>query len=364
MANLGFAHLGTVPYAIRVLFEELGHRVIFPRRPDEESLSLGTKHSPEFFCLPFKITLGTYIQLLEAGADLIVTTGGVGPCRAGHYAQLQEEILRGMGYQFEMIVLEPPRLGLLDFIGKVRRLNAARLSWVQIYHAIRRAGKRMGALDEMEKLSHKIRPREKRRGITTKVLDRAVEWVGAARTEEEIEAARQRGLRALNAIPVRNDIQPLRVGLVGEIYLVVEPASNLWIEEMLGELGVEVHRSIFMTGWTRENAVQDKKGMSHAERVKKAAEPYLPEMLGGHGQDSVGHMVIYAAEGFDGMIQVAPFTCIPEIVARSVLPKVSADLDLPFLTFFLDEHTGPAGVRTRLEAFVDLLRRRRERRSA
>ncbi|MEW5898674.1 MAG: CoA protein activase, partial [Bacillota bacterium] len=38
--------------------------------------------------------------------------------------------------------------------------------------------------------------------------------------------------------------------------------------------------------------------------------------------------------------------------------------NIPFLTFFLDEQTGKAGMTTRLEAFVDLLRRRKQIRQA
>ena len=71
---------------------------------------------------------------------------------------------------------------------------------------------------------------------------------------------------------------------------------------------------------------------------------------------------MYARQGYDGVIQLAPFTCIPEIVAKGVLPSVSRDLDIPIISFFLDEQTGEAGFRTRLEAFVDLLVRRREQR--
>ena len=54
-----------------------------------------------------------------------------------------------------------------------------------------------------------------------------------------------------------------------------------------------------------------------------------------------------------------PFTCIPEIVARSILPRVSRALGIPVMSLILDEQTGLAGVLTRLEVFVDLLARRR-----
>ena len=64
--------------------------------------------------------------------------------------------------------------------------------------------------------------------------------------------------------------------------------------------------------------------------------------------------------GFDGVVQLAPFACRPVIVAKSIIPAVSKDYGIPVLTLFIDEQTGKAGVQTRLEAFVDLLEKRRE----
>ena len=48
------------------------------------------------------------------------------------------------------------------------------------------------------------------------------------------------------------------------------------------------------------------------------------------------------------------FHVYSEIVAKSIIPKVSEDYNLPVLTLMLDEQTGKAGVST-ASAFVDLL---------
>ncbi len=52
--------------------------------------------------------------------------------------------------------------------------------------------------------------------------------------------------------------------------------------------------------------------------------------------------------------------CMPEIVSKSILPKISRDKDFPILTLVVDEMTGEAGYVTRIEAFVDLLERRKD----
>ena len=54
---------------------------------------------------------------------------------------------------------------------------------------------------------------------------------------------------------------------------------------------------------------------------------------------------------------------MPEIVAESILPAVERDFDIPVLTLIIDEMTGEAGYFTRVEAFIDLLYRRREQKT-
>ena len=61
------------------------------------------------------------------------------------------------------------------------------------------------------------------------------------------------------------------------------------------------------------------------------------------------------------MIHIGPLTCMPEIVAKTILPLVSKEWDIPILTLFLDEHSGEV-IQTRLEAFVEMLGARREQR--
>lgn len=356
MPKVTFPHVAESYRGFKMLMEDLGNEVILPPRPSKYTLNLGVKYAPEFSCFPVKILLGTYLETCPKGVELIVTSGGVGPCRAGHYAQLHKKILRSLGYPIDIVVFEPPRLYPLDFLHNIQRLNPNRISYRAIYECIRRAWRKLQALDNVEKLSHRIRPREITRGATSRTYRRVLDWIDRAYSLREIEEAEQSAVEVMRKIPQDPAREVLRVGIVGEIYVLLEPASNLEIEETLGHLGVEVERSMFLTGWTRDNTWAE---TTEALTVREAALPYLPELLGGHGRESIGNTVLYAKRGFDGVIQLAPFTCIPEIVARTILPRVSQEHDIPVLTFFLDEQTGKAGMVTRLEAFVDLIRRKK-----
>jgi len=357
--RVSFPYLGTLPRVFTEVLEQLGNDVIIPSRPNQRTLTLGTALSPEFACIPFKILLGTYVEALEQGADAIVSSGGVGPCRAGLYTMLHEMILRRAGHNVEILTLEPPRLAFGDFVGKVAALNAAGLPLWQVAGLVRRAWHKIQILDQLEQLSHRTRPRETMPGATTAAWAEAQELVYLGKTKADIRAAADAGRRLLQAVPQREDHDPLRVGIVGEIYVVVEPSANQELEEVLGSMGVEPVRSIYMTGWAHESNLFGDPEKRKSFSAEQAAHPYLAEMIGGHGQDSVGNSVLYDRSGFDGVIQLAPFTCIPEIVAKSVLERVCRELDLPVLSLSLDEQTGRAGMLTRLEAFVDLMERKR-----
>jgi predicted nucleotide-binding protein (sugar kinase/HSP70/actin superfamily) len=82
--------------------------------------------------------------------------------------------------------------------------------------------------------------------------------------------------------------------------------------------------------------------------------------IGGHGIHTVGWSVLSAKNGLDGVIHLYPFTCMPEIVAQCTFSEVQDIYGIPIMTLILDELTGEAGFNTRLEAFVDMLKLRRE----
>ena len=87
-----FPYLGNV-MEYKKLLEMLGHGVVVPPRPAQKTIDLGTKHSPEFACFPYKVLMGNYIEACEQGAEIIVSSGGHGPCRAGFYGELHERTL-------------------------------------------------------------------------------------------------------------------------------------------------------------------------------------------------------------------------------------------------------------------------------
>lgn len=357
-----FPHMGNMAIPVKAMLEHVGMEVIVPPLPSKKTLSLGTQYSPATACLPLKINIGNFIEAFEMGADTIVMGGGWGPCRFGYYAEVEREILEDLGFKFDMVVLEAPDNRLSDLLKQIRLL-AGNHSWFDVIRAVRLAWYKARAIDLAEEEAQRWRPRERVYGGVDRVLAQALAKIDAAANRSQIEAAADWTHQAYRQLDLDLNRPVLRVGLVGEIYTVLEPFVNLEIERHLGRLGVEVNRSIYLSEWINDHLFGGLLRIPGGKEARRLSSPYVNYFVGGHGQETVGSTVKYARESFDGVIQVGPLTCMPEIVAQSVLPRVSQDLGIPVMTLYVDEHSGEAGLVTRLEAFVDLLARRRRKMS-
>lgn len=359
-----FPHMGYMYIPLKGMLEYLDIDVVVPPPCSKRTLTLGVKHSPEFACLPLKLNIGNFMEAKDLGADTIMMAGGCGPCRFGYYAYVENEILKDLQVHFNLVVLEPPEKHIGELLGRIRKITGNR-PWIQVIKALRFGYLKARAVDEIEKMSYKIRPRELQRGSTDRALKKAIDEIDNTKTPQALPDALNRAKEIMAAVPADMNRPALRIALIGEIYTLLEPFSNVNIERHMGHLGVEVDRSLMLSEWINDHLFMGLiKNVSSAKRFTKVAPPYLNHFVGGHGEETVGSAVWYAQQGFDGAIQVLPFTCMPEIVAQSILPKVSEDTGLPVMTLIMDEHSGEAGMITRLEAFTDLLWRKIEQKEA
>lgn len=353
-----FPHMGNMYICLRALLEYLDIEVVVPPRTSKKTITLGTQYSPEFACLPMKVNLGNFIEAYELGADTILMAGGVGPCRFGYYAQIQREILQDLGYNYRMVVMDPPQKHISELLSVIKEFTGNK-PWLEIIKAIRFAWYKARAIDEVEITVKKIRPREIKKGSADFIYEKALQAIDQAGNKKEIMVAVAEAIEKLNKVP-RNDHQNLlKVGIIGEIFVTLDPFINLDIEKQLGLLGAETERSLMLSEWINEHLFMGLLKVKDGKSARQAARPYLNHFVGGHGQESIGSLALFAERNFDGVIQMLPFTCMPEIVAQSVIPRMNKELNIPTLSLIVDEHSSDTGVITRLEAFMDLLARRK-----
>ena len=358
--KITFPHLGNVYIAGKAFLEEMGHEVITPPVCSRKTLEIGSKHSPEMMCLPFKIFIGNYIESIEKGADTILITGSCGPCRFGLYPLIQEDILKKLGYDVDIIVFDSIGEGFSKLRKNLNKiLNAKSVS--DIYKSSRLALNLIRMADDLTQLSNDVRAYAMNKKDVDNIMNKyylnSVETHGS----NELIQLIKRTEKDLKDVKIDKNLNPIRIGIIGEIYTIIEPFVNLEIEKKLGDLNVLVEKSLTPTKWVEHHVYSYPFGSKYENTKFKLAKPYLGNLIGGHGRETIGSAIYYKNMGFDGAIQILPLNCMPEIVAKSILKTVEKDYDFPIMTLVVDEMTGEAGYLTRLEAFIDLINKRRER---
>jgi predicted nucleotide-binding protein (sugar kinase/HSP70/actin superfamily) len=355
-----FPHMGRMYIPVKGLFDDLGVETVIPPPVSKKTLEIGTRLAPEMACLPLKINLGNYIQSIEKGADTIVLTGSCGPCRFGYYGILEQEILKDNGYEMDVVILDAPGLDRKAFLQRVQKISG-NSSWPKIARAFLQASKVVEKADELLDICLKKRPRELNKGETDRILAQFEKGVLDCHGSKEILDFIEKYKVIISQIKEKANMDPLKIGLIGEIYTLIEPYVNLNIEKKLGTLGVEVYRGITIADWVKTHLSLDIKYKRKRKQMLKKGESYLGMCIGGHAWETIASTVSYCDMGLDGVIQILPFGCMPEIVAESIIPTISRERGFPAMTMTVDELTGEAGYRTRLEAFVDLLSQKKGR---
>jgi predicted nucleotide-binding protein (sugar kinase/HSP70/actin superfamily) len=221
--------------------------------------------------------------------------------------------------------------------------------------------KKMMACEALEQLAMKVRPMEIKKGETQKRLKIALSWVDEAKTPRALEEAVRKAKALLQEMEQDHSRIPFKVAVVGELYTVMDPHINRGVEQKLGELGVEVTRtSWFSTHILR--SLRKNKADRASERIRffEASKAYLGYDVGAECNVSIGEAILRSKEGYDGVVHLMPFACMPETTASGILTKVGKDWNIPILTLILDEQEIEGRIQTLLEAFVEMLEWKRK----
>ncbi len=358
-----FPRLGTMHIFCKAIAETAGIPYLVPPMTSRKTLALGVKNSNECICLPFKVILGNFIEALQRGADTIVMVGSGPPCRLGLYDLVHQVILKDLGLHYRWLTI-PPRLTWDAFIKNYEETKSLRKeltlgNYLTFPHALYIGWRKMLATEHLEKLAMQVRAREEIKGSTQRHLQQALRMLDGARGGKAIKEAVREGeglIQATGQDPAR---QPLRVAIVGELYTVMDPEINGGVEQRLGELGVTVTRSSWFSTHINRSLGVGSEHRREREGFYQAAEEYLGYDVGAECNSSVGETIIRAHQGYDGVVHLMPFACMPETTAAAVLKQVSKDHRIPVLTLTLDEQDVESRIQTLLEAFVDMLLWRR-----
>lgn len=306
------------------LFELLGIEVVLSEISNKQLVEKGIKVTVPEICIPIKIFNGHVRDLLEQDVDLIFVPRFV-------------SVERYYGFC-------PKFMGLPELV---------RYSVVD-------AGSRLLTIDITE--GHEdlpayatYKPLCSIPGVTPKKLKVALaaaeqEWIryiGLCRQGFSLDEAEALMSSETLELPVRNDdAHPVTLGVLGYVYNVYDPFASLEILNRLKGMGVRPVTFEMMGKPDLESA----RGI----REKEIYWTFSDKLMG------AGNAMINRAD-IDGVIHVTAFGCGPDSIVGKLLELESEAAGKPMMTLRIDEHTGESHLQTRLEAFVDMIARKKNK---
>lgn len=342
-----------------------------------ESLKKGFAETSGEECYPQQITLGDFLGILDSGmvtaekAAFFMPTA-TGPCRFGQYATLIRTALKERGYGDAVVY----SLTSEDGYTSVGGISFVRRIWWGIV-----------ATDQLRRCLLKIRPYEKREGVTDEVYEDGLKKI-VSLIESETPTDKNLFKKIEESLTISHDqfseiekydIELPLIGVVGEIFCRLNTFSNNNLIRRMERMGAEawlagVSEWILYTGVGErlrlaeegqrfskkmlKAAIKDRvikkdehklahifkdllrgrEEESNIEKLLKQSEPYLPS--GG----SLGEMTLNVANavhmykhGADGIVDISPFTCMNGIASEAVYPRVSRDHGgIPIRIFYFD----------------------------
>lgn len=327
-------------------------KILRPIKNNKRILELGQEVSPSNVCTPFKYTIGSMINSLNNGANVLIQIGG--GCRFGYYAQIQEKILKeDLNYDCLFINLyQGNRLDIRAALKKIRILNES----LSIQKLAKELYLTLKLLRFTDCISTYIRDNFcyiKNKKELKKIENDILEDILNISSLKELNIKDKQYKKKIDSL-ILKEREKLKIGIVGELYSLMDPFSSCYLEKDLLDKGYKVKRYT-----TASYLLLDKNRVS--KKLVKNSKNYLKYKIGADGTESVVHTLELIDDGYDGVIHIKPFGCTPEINAMPILKRISEDYSFPIMFYTFDTLNSDTGFQTRVEAFLDMLEMRKRK---
>ncbi len=312
--------------AWKTFFEELGAEVVVSPPTTQAMLAEGSARVVADTCLPVKVFLGHVLSLVDKCDRIFIPA-----VRSVEKKVYNCSKFLGLPDMTKAVIPEAPPLLEVDIDvneGKSRLYQSIyamgrSINWNPF--KVRQAGLAawQAYLDYRELMSgSKLTPPEALAGM-----------YGTAEKEPEVTRtgpARVKGT----------------VALIGHPYLIYDEYINHRLIRRLEQSGNRIVTPEMVATPELKSAI--------AEITGGAYWTYEEEVVGAGGH--------YLQSGADGVIGIMAFGCGPDSLMMDMVRRHSVGLgSTPFMCLTLEEHTAEAGVVTRLEAFTDMIYRRKKK---
>lgn len=344
--SLSFPQIANYYVPINYLFTHITDvEVIMPSKITNKTIEIGSKHSPEFVCTPFKYTLGTMIESLEKGANYIIQLGG--GCRYGYYASLQEVILKDLGYKFKMFNLINNKINLKRLYKIFKEIDKKFNPIKAIYYLFIT----IKMIKYMDKIDDYIRRNvgfEKEKNSFNKLNEEMLNEFKNTKGYFQLYFKYKKYYKKFKNIKIKKPKNCLKVGIIGELYTIMEPFSNYYLEKELASYNIEIKR------FTNVSHL-----MFNPLKKLYLKMTNLKYKLGSDSSSNIYFTKYFISKKYDGIIHLKSSFCTPEILIMPIINKM-CNSKIPVIFFTFDINTSEVGIKTRIEAFKDMIEMRKK----
>lgn len=349
--KISFPQLGDYSTPISFLLRKCKvGEVVMPMPITKRTIELGSKYSPDTVCIPFKYNLGNFIESLNMGCSCVIQAGG--GCRYGYYGELQEKILKDLGYDFKFInIAERNQITISSFYKNLKILNKNLSLFVFLYYGFIT----LLMIEYMDNIDNYIRLNvgfEVHKNSFYDLKKKMLRDFGRNKGIINLSFLYFKYKRMFKRLEKNIPKVCLKIGIIGELFTSMEGYSSYYIEKELAKMNIRVKR------YTNASYLLYKKKLGFRKILRKSKN-YIKYHLGADGTDNVYRTIEIIKNGYDGIIHIKPFGCTPEIGAIPIIQKVCHDNDFPIMFLSFDHQTSEEGIKTRLEAFCEMLKERK-----
>ena len=344
---------------MRVMFQFFGKKFADLPELSDTMLRWGEAHAPEYSCLPLKIYLGFFKELVDADIhDLFVY--GVTDIRSCRYMDLWEggkKLLKEKGYDFN-IHYWGGFGGLKEAFEQLQKVMGKQ-PLPKLLLGILAYSDALYAADRINDEANKLRPREVKRGSVDGWLVKWQDKLKKIKKPHKPIKVMEQALRDLKHIAIDADKKIDKVVIAGDIFKIHEPFFHFDTIRKINKLGLEARQPItFSLLFLGQNPIPfrgefRKRFKSYKEKAKK----YLSSIPASYLDVSVGEVLSELENGAKGIIHFQSFGCMPDILFKPILDRIAKDYNVPIMHFMRDTHSSDAAYQTRLEAFADLIKK-------
>jgi predicted nucleotide-binding protein (sugar kinase/HSP70/actin superfamily) len=302
----------------RTFFEELGQQVIETPPTNKAILDKGVRHMVPEICVPMKIYAGHVVELLDQQADYIYIPRFVSIRKRDAFC--------------------PKFMGLPDML----KCTIPELNGKIITHHLSTRTDDISGSNEYMKIGGLFT--DNRRKIKQAIQKGRQQWQAFRDLCLEQYDCRQANEKVLaSKEPERRDL-PLKIGVIGYVYNVYDNFISMDVLNKLRQLGA---------GAVTFEMLSEKTIAGQLKKFPKTLFWTFSNKL------LAGAYHFFEDAGFDGVIHVTAFGCGPDSFLGKILELDSVKFHKPFMTIRIDEHTGESHLQTRVEAFVDMIAKKR-----